>query len=92
MSNRLDCINKDDRYNPYERIQFIGGQNSDGKRWTLSQKEAITAIENGTYSFYVSVGGRSVDVIVRLSPFDNKYLTTTADGSEPNNLLSLPEC
>jgi len=27
-----------------------------------------------------------------MSRFGNKYLKTVADGEQPNNLLSLPEC
>jgi hypothetical protein len=42
--------------------------------------------------FHVRVGGRPVRVIVAVSRFGNKYLKTEADGAEPNNLLSLPEC
>ena len=50
---RIRCINKDDRYNPYEAITHVGGINPNGKRWKLTQKEAfeitkedyLTAIE-----------------------------------------------
>jgi hypothetical protein len=58
----------------------------------MSQTEAIAAIEAGTYSFYTLVDGRRANVIVAVSRFDNKYLKTTADGEQPDNLLSLPEC
>lgn len=34
----------------------------------------------------------SVWVIVTTSRFGNNYLKTQADGDEPNNLLSPPEC
>jgi hypothetical protein len=27
-----------------------------------------------------------------VSRFGNKYLKTTSDGDQPNNLLALPEC
>jgi hypothetical protein len=36
--------------------------------------------------------GDRVSVIVATSRFGNKYLKTTADGDQPNNLLSLPTC
>lgn len=89
---QIRCINKLDRYDPEERITHVGGVNPDGRRWKLAQEEAIQGIESGRYSFYVEAYGRRVSVTVRTSRFGNKYLTTEADGSGPNNLLSLPEC
>jgi hypothetical protein len=88
----VKCINKSDRYNPHERIISIGGMDSSGKRWKLSQESAIQGIEAGTWAFYVSKNGKSVWVIVAVSAQGNKYLKTEADGEQPNNLLSLPEC
>ena len=90
--HEVKCINKSDRDNPYERILYIGGVNSDGSRWKLAQKQAIQDIEDGKFSFYVQKGGNEVDVIVAVSSYGNKYLKTEADGEDPNNLLSLPEC
>jgi hypothetical protein len=84
---QVKCITKrGNHYDPHERIQAIGG---DG--WKKSEDEAIRDIENGTNSFYVSVSGRTVDVIVATHN-GRKYLKTTADGYSPDNLLALPEC
>ena len=90
---RIQCVNKNDRYNPYVRVDNLGGLNEDGTPWSITQQEAIAGIEAGRLSFYVDrpVGDR-VDVIVAVSAYGNRYLKTTADGDEPHNLLSLPEC
>ena len=92
MANRIDCINKDDRQNPYERITHVGGP-GDGKRWRIKQREALEGINSGKWSFYVErPTGDRVDVVAAISPYGNEYIKTRADGDEPNNLLSLPEC
>lgn len=90
---RVMCINKRPRFNPHERIQNIGGVNPDGSRWKLTEAEAIQGIEQGKWNFYVDrpIGDR-VQVVIAYSPYGNKYLKTVADGEQPNNLLSLPEC
>jgi hypothetical protein len=88
LADQIACINKDDRQNPYQRITHVGGTG-----WRMTLQEAIRAIESGQRSFYVSRGGgNTVRVIVATSQNGNKYLKTEADSSEPNNLLSLPEC
>ena len=91
-SHRIDCVTKRNRSNPHERITHVGGANSDGSRWKLSQEDAIRDIERGKYAFYVVVNSRRVDVVVAVSRYGNKYLKTVADDVQPNNLLSLPEC
>lgn len=88
---RIECINKSPRQDPHRRIETVGGVNTDGTRWKMREDNAIAAIENGTYSFYVSANGQAVSVIVAAHE-GHKYLKTKADGLQPNNLLSLPEC
>lgn len=92
-SLRIDCVNKSDRTNAWERIRNVGGPYPNEGRWELTVAAAVEAIENGTLSFYVErpIGNR-VDVIVAKSAAGHKYLKTRPDGDQPNNLLSLPEC
>lgn len=63
-----------------------------GGSWKITQEIAIEGIEDGAWAFYVNKQGSRVNVIVSTSRYGNKYLKTEADGEEPNNLLSLPEC
>lgn len=86
------CINKDDRKNPYERITHVGGKNPNGTRWKQTQTKTIAEIDSGDWNYFVGTGKNKVKVVVAISPYDNKYIKTEADGKEPNNLLSLPEC
>ena len=90
--HEIACIKKSDRYNPYERITHVGGQNGDGSRWQLAQKGAIAGIEASKWVFFVKSGQQRAAVIVAQSRYGHKYLKTAADGEQPNNLLSLPEC
>ena len=86
MATQITCINKTPRDDPYDRIDNVGGSG-----WVLPEDEVIAQIESGQESYYVSVDGASVDVIVATHE-GNKYLKTEPDGLQPNNLLSLPEC
>jgi hypothetical protein len=87
----IGCINKSDRTNPHERIINVGGIQN-GSRWKKSQQEAVRDIDEGRVSYSVTAGGRSVRVIVAVSPYGNRYLKTENDGAQPDNLLALPEC
>jgi hypothetical protein len=91
MANRIDCINKQPRSDPHHRIRQIGGRNADGSRWKISENEAIAGILDRRWSFYVEVNGQAVEVVIAAHD-GRKYLKTSADGLQPNNLLSLPEC
>jgi hypothetical protein len=88
----IRCVNKSDRTNPHEQINYVGGINADGTHWILSQDQAIKGIEEGKYSFYVDKAGKQVKVIIAVSSYGHKYLKTEADTTTSNNLLSLPEC
>jgi hypothetical protein len=89
---RIRCINKTNRTSAHERIHNIGWVNADSTRWKLTETKAIQDIQNGTYAFYVEQpAGHHVGVIVA-TRLGVQYLKTVADGEQPDNLLSLPEC
>jgi hypothetical protein len=93
ITAQVRCINKTNRASAHERIHSIGGTNGDGTRWKLAQGRAITGIENGEYRFFVErPAGHRAWVVVATSSTGRKYLKTEADGEQPDNLLSLPEC
>ncbi len=86
ISRQVTCINKGDRYNPHTRITAIGGSG-----WKESQSNAIKQIQNGTYSYWVSAGGYTANVIIAYHN-GNPYLKTDRDTTTTDNLLSLKEC
>ena len=90
IRRQISCINKSNRNNPYEPILKIGGIEN-GTKWIMTETEAIAAIENGLYSFFVYRGGSEIKVIIAMRN-GRRYLKTVADGETPDNLLSLPEC
>ncbi|NEK19892.1 DUF3892 domain-containing protein [Rhizobium leguminosarum] len=88
---QIKCINKNPRNDIYHAITHVGGFTD--KQWKLTLDDAIGKIERREWAFYVDrPKGDRVWVEVAVSRFGNKYLKTDADGDEPNNLLSLPEC
>ena len=90
---QIYCIRRSDSLNPHRRISSIGGINPDGSRWKISEAAAIAGIESGEWRFYVSRGGRDVEIIVATSKYGGKYIKTADDrGLHPAGLLALPEC
>ena len=91
MSKQVSCIVKrPSHYDAHTRIQAIGGV-SNGYRWKDSEEAAIANVKRDSSSYYVSVGGRTVWVVVAKHN-GREYLKTQPDGYSPDNLLSLPEC
>ena len=86
IRREVTCINKTDRSNAHERIRSIGGSG-----WKETQPDAIRQIEAKTHEYWTKGGGRTADVVIATHN-GNKYLRTTNDGVQPDNLLALPEC
>lgn len=92
---RIRCIRKNNRQSPWERIEYVGGVDDNGKQFHFSLDDAIAHIEANRYDFYVEEPSRDVVRVIVMPPigiFGRKFLKTTRDGDLPNNLLSLPEC
>ena len=91
--HEVTCVQKSDRTQIHEKIKLIGGIDpADGKRWTLSQGEAITLVQAGKLSLHVNAGGKAVPVVIGTSAWGQKYLKGAADREQPNTLLNLPDC
>jgi len=89
--NLVTCATKKgNNYDPYERITDLGGHSTKGN-FHMTSEDMIRDIESGKYSYWVNVGGKTVEIIVATRN-GRKYLKTTTDGYEPNNLLALGDC
>lgn len=72
------------------RLEGLGSPGGDG--WYFDIDTLIRWIEAGTYKFWtIDPAGNSVWIEVK-ERNRRKYLKTTSDGIEPNNLLALPHC
>ena len=89
--HQVSCIQKSDRYDLQNKIEFIGGQNYNGTQWKITVDRAIDGIESGKWEFFVQIGDIAVDVVIS-SKNGFKYLKTENDDLESNNLLNLPSC
>jgi hypothetical protein len=86
---QVTCHKPDD-YDRDRRIEGLGGPGGGG--WYHDIDQLIDWIESGVYRFWtVDTGNNSVWVEVKMRN-GTKYLKTTSDGIEPNNLLALPHC
>ena len=72
-------------------ISHIGGI-LNGRKWKITHDDAIRGVENKTYSFYVMLKGKVVDVYIATAKAGFKYLRTRADNERIQHLLTLPEC
>ena len=73
------------------RITDVSGVDAEGHVWTMTQDDAMAAVDAGRTRFYASVWGRPVWIVVASDADGARFLKTETDGARPNNLLILPE-
>lgn len=73
---------------PLERIESIGGVNSDHTKWVFSQSAAIARIEAGTDAFLIKTADLNVKLVV-LAHRGEKYLQSEREKTHPDELLNL---
>lgn len=78
-----------DRSQPHSRITAIGGRLCH-QPWTLSQTDAISAIDRNQLRFWASVRGQRAKVVVAES-MGHRYLKTELDGEQPESLVQLAD-
>lgn len=86
----IKYIQKTAHSDPYERVRSIGGIKTNGCTWRLSFDAAISSIETGKWSFWVTHNGKPIPVIISTHN-GHKYLKADGDSIEPTMLLALPE-
>lgn len=84
----VSTINRSYSHDPLERIDSIGGVNSDRTRWMLTQAAAISAIEAGTDEFFIPTEAGKVKLVV-FRHREQKYLQSEREAEHPGELLSL---
>src|SRR5260221_9518691 len=87
---RIRCVNRTGHSAVDQKLRFVGGLNSDGSNWKLSQEMAVDSIENGKCQLYLLVERRPVAVGVAGSHHGHQYLKTANDPEEPHSLLHFP--
>jgi len=84
---QVTCITPDGS-DTDRRIDRLGGPG-----WNESIDDVIGFIKRGEHRFWTVAEVKSVWVEVRKHPTSGReYRATEADGVQPNNLLSLPDC
>jgi hypothetical protein len=73
---------------PFERIEYIAGINSDHTRWKFSQAAAIASIEAGTDEFFIKTNDQIVKLVV-FTRGGEKYLQSEREKTHPDDLLNL---
>ena len=87
---KVKWVDQEDAGDPYLRITHIGGK--DGQfQWKHSHAQAVSSIEDGSFTYYIEKDARALRLEVALAPNGGKYLKTPADTGHPGCLLNLPQ-
>jgi hypothetical protein len=87
---QVTWVDQADHPDSCQRIRHVGGHS--GKlKWRHTQAQAIEAIAQGVFAYYVKKDDRVLKLEVGLAPNGCKYLKTQADAGPPQFLLSLPK-
>jgi hypothetical protein len=79
------------RYKSGKQLLGIGGTNKDGSHFLIPVQDAARLQETGRFVFFVQDAGHGPTDTKVVTRKGTKYLWTTHDRRQPNNLLSLPE-
>ena len=71
-----------------DRVTGIGGTNSDGSAWRMSERDAVAGIQSGKLRFYVNSDTGGIWLLVEQKQ-GREVLSVTGD---PSLLLRLPDC
>ena len=83
-------VDQADHPDPCQRIRHVGGHS--GKlKWRHTQAQAVEAIEQDVFAYYVKKDDRVLKLEVGLAPGVCKYLKPPADAGLPQLLSSLPK-
>ncbi|HWA09017.1 MAG TPA: hypothetical protein VG838_06065 [Opitutaceae bacterium] len=74
---------------PHTRIVTVGGILPAG-RWEMLESEAVHAVVLRRHSFFVTVNGVKVDIVIARQD-DRWYLKGQTDSYTPKTLLDLPD-
>ena len=72
------------------RVVFIGG-NWAGSRWRHTAENAVIYIDGKSFSYYIQIGARPMNLIVSTNGKGEKQLATREDTVLLQHLLTMPE-
>jgi len=89
MLLKVQWVDKMDGPDACQCVRHIGGSRRE-LHWKHSQAEAIRAIEEGEFTYYIETGAVMSALDVGVCPEAHKYLKAEADIDHPHHLVNLP--